>query len=326
MSKSVGNVIEPQEIIDRYGAEILRLWVAAEDYTDDIRISEEILTRLVEAYRRIRNTSRFILGNLYDFNPDRDAVPYHEMEELDRWTMHRLQEIIHRVREAYEKYQFHVVYYTLYNFCTVDLSALYLDVVKDRLYTSRNDAHARRSAQTVMWITLDAMTRLLAPILTFTSEEVWAAMPAASGRPVSVHLVQFPDVNDDFLNEALAQRWKVLLGVRSEISKAIEMARENKTVGHSLDALVELSAPEKLEMLLRTHQEDLRNLSIISQIAVVPRSNVKDPYESKEIDGLAIAVSKAEGEKCGRCWVYDKTVGGAPDAPELCKRCIANIC
>jgi isoleucyl-tRNA synthetase len=325
MSKSVGNVIDPQEIIDRYGAEILRLWVAAEDYTEDIRISEEILTRLVEAYRRIRNTGRFILGNLYDFDPDRDATAYRDMEEIDRWALHRLQEIIRRVREAYEKYQFHVVYYTLYNFCTVDLSALYLDILKDRLYTSKAASRARRSAQTAMWMILDAMTRLLAPILTFTSEEMWTSMRAASSKPVSVHLARFPEVQPDYLDETLAQQWKTLLAVRGEISKALEMARKNRVVGHSLDASIGLSVPEKLEALVDAHREDLKVLSIVSQFALVPRKDMRDPHESSEIEGLAISVTRAAGNKCQRCWVYDETVGQDPEHAEICSRCTGNM-
>ncbi|HPX10717.1 MAG TPA: class I tRNA ligase family protein, partial [Syntrophales bacterium] len=177
MSKSTGNVVDPQEMVDRFGAEILRLWVAAEDYTVDIRISDEIVKRLIDAYRRIRNTSRFILGNLYDFDPDADRVPYGEMEEMDRAALNRLQGVIRRVRKAYGDYQFHMVYYTLYNYCTVDLSALYLDALKDRLYTSRPASRERKSAQTALHTILDTLVRLIAPILTFTAEEVWSAMP-----------------------------------------------------------------------------------------------------------------------------------------------------
>jgi len=197
----------------------------------------------VEAYRRIRNTSRYILGNLFDFDPARDRLAYAELEEMDRWALHRLQEVIRRVRDAYDKYQFHMVYYTLYNFCTVDLSALYLDVLKDRLYTSKADSRRRRSAQTAMEIILDAMIRLLAPILTFTAEEVWNAMPAYAGKAESVHLTEFPAVNPAYVDEELGEKWRTLVAVKGEISKAIESARKNKTVGHSLDAAVAVAPP-----------------------------------------------------------------------------------
>jgi len=223
MSKSLGNVVEPQEVIDRFGAEILRLWVAAEDYTADIRISEEIITRLVEAYRRIRNTQRFILGNLYDFDPVRDTVPFEEMAEMDRFALHRLQKIVRRVRDAYERYQLHVVYYTLYNYCTVDLSALYLDVLKDRLYTSRPDEKGRRSAQTAMYTIIHALSRLLAPILTFTAEEIWSYLPGEKENCASVHLTSFPEVEERYCDEALAETWQVLLDLRAEVARAIEM-------------------------------------------------------------------------------------------------------
>jgi isoleucyl-tRNA synthetase len=325
MSKSVGNVIDSQTIIDQYGAEILRLWVAAEDYTEDIRISEEILKRLVEAYRRIRNTSRFILGNLYDFNPETDAVPYGEMEEMDRWILHRLQEVIRRVREAYEQYQFHVVYYTLYNFCTVDLSALYLDVLKDRLYTSKAASPARRSAQTAMKEVLGAMVRLLAPILTFTAEEVWLALPACPGKAESVHLTQFPEVNGALLQPELAEKWKTLIAVKGEVAKAIETARQNKVLGHSLDAAVAVAAPATLRSLLETHVEDLRALLIVSDLCVVDEQGIGEAYRSAEIPGLAVGVSRANGEKCNRCWNYSGTVGANVEHPTLCARCLGNL-
>jgi isoleucyl-tRNA synthetase len=325
MSKSVGNVIDSQTIIDGYGAEILRLWVAAEDYTEDIRISEEILKRLVEAYRRIRNTSRFILGNLYDFNPDTDRIPCDEMAEMDRWILHRLQEVVLRVREAYEQYQFHVVYYTLYNFCTVDLSALYLDVLKDRLYTSKADSIARRSAQTAMMTVLEAMVQLLAPLLSFTAEEVWLALPAYAGKAESVHLTQFPEVNENWLRPDLAETWKTLIAVKGEVAKAIETARQNKVLGHSLDAAVAIAAPEKLRPLLEAHREDLRALLIVSDVCVVDGQAIAEAYRSDEIPGLIVGVSRATGAKCNRCWNYSGTVGANAEHPTLCRRCLGNL-
>jgi len=326
MSKSVGNVVEPDEIINEYGAEILRLWVAAEDYTDDIRISKEILTRLVEAYRRIRNTSRYILGNLFDFDPARDRLAYNDLEEMDRWALHRLQEIVRRVREAYDKYQFHIVYYTLYNFCTVDLSALYLDVLKDRLYTSKAASRPRRSAQTAMEIILETMMRLLAPILTFTAEEVWNAMPGYAGKAESVHLTEFPAVNPAYVNEELGEKWRTLVAVKGEISKAIEAARKNKVVGHSLDAAVAVAPPEKLRELIASHREDLKALQIVSQLDVVTREELAaDAYESKEIEGLYVGVAKARGQKCQRCWIYSEDLGKDPEHPAICGRCLTNL-
>jgi isoleucyl-tRNA synthetase len=325
MSKSVGNVIDSQTIIDEYGAEILRLWVAAEDYTEDIRISGEILKRLVEAYRRIRNTGRFILGNLYDFNPETDTVPYEEREEMDRWILHRLQEVIRRVREAYDEYQFHVVYYTLHNFCTVDLSALYLDVLKDRLYTAKAESTARRSAQTALMEIAEVMMRLLAPILTFTAEEVWLALPDYPGKAVSVHLNQFPAVNDRYIQPALAETWKTLIAVKGEVAKVIEAARQNKVLGHSLDAAVTIAAPEKLRDLLAAHRGDLRALLIVSDVRIVDEIEIGEAYRSAEMVGLAVGVSRAKGEKCQRCWICSETVGTDAGHPALCGRCVENL-
>jgi isoleucyl-tRNA synthetase len=325
MSKSLGNVIDSQEIIEQYGAEILRFWVASEDYTDDIRISDEILKRLVEAYRRIRNTSRYILGNLYDFNCESDMVSYENMEEMDRWALHRLQEIIQRVRDAYSKYQFHVVYYTLYNFCTVDLSALYLDVLKDRLYTSRATSSLRRSAQTAMYVILEVMVRLLAPILTFTAEEIWKSLCDYKGKTDSVHLSQLPEVNTHYLNQDLADDWKTMIAIRSEAAKAIEVARKNKIIGHSLDVSLDLAPPEKLRSLLEGHLEDMRALLIVSQIQLVETEKLRDAFQSIEIEGLSIGVTKARGEKCSRCWVFSESVGKNETHPTICERCLINL-
>jgi isoleucyl-tRNA synthetase len=325
MSKSVGNVIGAEEAIAKYGAEILRLWVAAEDYTDDIRISEEILKRLMEAYRRIRNTSRFILGNLYDFDVDSEMVDYAQMEEMDKWALHRLQEVIKRVTEAYEGHQFHVVFYTLYNYCTVDLSALYLDVLKDRLYTTKAKSVARRSGQTAMFTILKAMTQLLAPILTFTAEEVWAAMPDWKGKEASVHLTQFPQVNDKYLNAGIGERWKAMIDAKAEISKAVEQARKEKVIGHSLDARITIAAPEKMRALMASHLEELRALLIVSQLQLAEETEITKPYKSEEIKGLFVGVEKARGVKCERCWIYEESVGSDAKHPTVCGRCLPNL-
>ena len=325
MSKSLGNFIDPQKMVDQYGAEILRLWVAAEDYTADIRISDEILRRLVEAYRRIRNTSRYILGNLYDFDCKKDMVSVENMEEIDKWALHRLQEIIRRVRNAYESYQFHVVYYTLYNFCSVDLSALYLDVLKDRLYTSKAESRERRSAQSAMYIILDAMTRILAPVLVFTSEEIWSNMPDYDGKEESIHMTQFPEVDPQYLDEDLGKKWETLIAVKGEISKAIEIARQKKVVGHSLDSCVNIHAPEKLQAFLEGYLNNMRALLIVSQVNLVPADKISDPYESTEFEGLKMEVSRARGIKCERCWNYSETVGENADHPTICARCVENL-
>jgi isoleucyl-tRNA synthetase len=325
MSKSVGNVIGAEEAVAKYGAEILRLWVAAEDYTDDIRISEEILKRLMEAYRRIRNTSRFILGNLYDFHVDADSFAYEQMTEMDQWALHRLQEVIKRVTEAYERHQFHVVFYTLYNYCTVDLSALYLDVLKDRLYTNKAASAARRSGQTAMFIILKAMTKLLAPILTFTTEEVWTALPAWQGKEESVHLAQFPQANEKYFNADLGELWKAMIDAKGEISKAVEQARKEKVIGHSLDARISIAAPEKMRALFAAHLEELRALLIVSQVQLADEQNIAKPYKSEEIKGLSIGVEKARGTKCERCWIYEESVGSDANHPTVCGRCLPNL-
>ncbi|MCX5848250.1 MAG: class I tRNA ligase family protein, partial [Deltaproteobacteria bacterium] len=325
MSKSVGNVIGAEEAIDKYGAEILRLWVAAEDYTDDIRISDEILKRLMEAYRRIRNTSRFILGNLYDFNIDKDHVAYEQLVEMDKWALHRLQEVIKRVTEAFERYQFHVVFYTLYNYCTVDLSALYLDVLKDRLYTTKTNSLERRSGQTAIFTILKAMTLLLAPVLTFTAEEVWSAMPSWSKKEESVHLAQFPQVDDKYFNTELGERWKTMIDAKAEIAKAVEQARKEKIIGHSLDARITIAVPEKMRALFAAHLEDMRALLIVSQLQLADKKDIAAPFKSGEIEGLMVGVEKARGIKCERCWIYEESVGSYAKHPTVCARCLQNL-
>ena len=324
MSKSVGNVVAPKAVIDRYGAEILRLWVSASDYRDDVRISETILKQLSDAYRRIRNTCRFMLGNLSDFMPTQNAVTYDMMLDIDKYALHTLGALVEKGRKAYDAYEFHVIYHALHNYCTVDLSSFYLDILKDRLYTSPPDSIERRSAQTAMYRILDAVVRLMAPILPFTAEEVWAHMPDVTGRPESVHLHAMPDADPAWKNDALARQWRQLIMVRGEVTKALEASRAKKEIGHPLDAKVTIGASGDLLAVLQAHEADLHTYFIVSQIELA-----KAPFEagflSKEIDGLAIDVSTAPGEKCERCWVHDLTVGTIADAPTICSRCKSQI-
>ncbi len=311
MSKSLGNVISPFEIIDRYGAEILRLWTASADYREDVRISEEILQRLVEAYRRIRNTWRFMLGNLYDFDPKVHKVSYKDLWEMDRWILHRHAFLIKRIREAYDSYNFHLIYHLVHNFCVNDLSAFYLDVSKERLYVLSPDSPKRRSAQMAMYHVLKGMLLLMAPVLTFTAEEAWWHLPKDEGDPESVHLGAFPEVPEEWMDETLEQRWERLLGIRDEVNRALEEARRKKEIGHSLDAEVTIRGPNEVVEFLRTFGDDLREILIVSQVKL---------EEGRE---LQVLVSKARGQKCARCWVYDPEVGVSELYPDLCPRCIA---
>jgi isoleucyl-tRNA synthetase len=325
MSKSVGNVIAPKKVVDKYGAEILRLWVSASDYRDDIRISDNILNQLSDAYRRIRNTCRFMLGNLHDFDPDRNAAAFDAMPRMDRYILHRLQNLVDKTQKAYAAYDFHIVHHALYNFCTVELSAFYLDVLKDRLYTSPAESSERRCAQTVMYAVLDAMVRLMAPILPFTAEEIWRYMPMVPGKETSVHLTLYPAVKPQWMNPTLAKDWQSLLAVRGEVTRALEEARVQKQIGHPLDARITISAADAMYDLLLSYQEDLRSLFIVSQVLLTASQPLSPAYVSQEIAGLSIQVMPAEGEKCERCWVYDPGVGAHAEHKTLCPRCLAAI-
>lgn len=321
MSKSLGNVIAPQQVIDKHGAEILRLWVSASDYREDVRISNNILKQLSDAYRRIRNTCRFALGNLSDFEPDHHRVPYPELHELDRFALHRLQELTIRLRKAYDLYEYHTVYHSLYNYCTVDLSSFYLDVLKDRLYTSPPASVDRRSAQTVMHMVLDAMTKLMAPILPFTAEEVWGYMPDWDGKESSVHLTLFPEPVSDLQDDGLSDRWKTLLNLRSEVTKALEEARAEKRIGHPLDAAVTLFIGNDLRDTLAPYGDELRTLFIVSSVSIVDSEPPAGAFESFLFDGVYISAEPAVGEKCERCWIHDTSVGSHVDHPTICNRC-----
>jgi len=322
MSKSVGNVVSPQDLLPKYGAEILRLWVAAEDYTEDIRLSSLILDRLADAYRRIRNTFRFLLGNLSDFDPARDRQPYARLDEVDRFVLDRLARLIDRVRRAYEEYQFHTVFHAVHNFCAVDLSALYLDVIKDRLYTSAPTDPRRRAAQTTCYDIFRALARMMAPILTFTSEEAWRYVPGA--RAESVHLERFPEVPVEWLDDTLDAEWSRLLEVRREIAKALETARAQGLIGSGLEAAVTIAAaPEDLPELLRRQRDLLPTLLIVSQVGFDrPASKPAVVHESQEIPGLVIGIDRARGRKCERCWMWTERVGESAVHPGLCERCL----
>ncbi|MEW6444280.1 MAG: isoleucine--tRNA ligase [bacterium] len=325
MSKSLGNIIAPQDLISRYGAEILRLWVAAEDYRDDIRISPEILTRISESYRKIRNTARFILGNLYDFDPQRHRVPFRQRGEIDRWAMLRLAALVERVTRAYEHYEFHGVYHRVLDFCVVELSSFYLDVLKETLYVSAPDSAARRSAQSTLYDLLDALARLVAPILSFTAEDIWRYMPARAGKEESVHLCSFPLADPDWVDPDLDERWEKVLRFRQEVSRALEIARKDKRIGHSLDAWVRVEAPGSWREFLQTFPFSLRLLCIVSDLTVEAPLPEEPTLESSELPGFKLWVHKARGGKCQRCWVSFPSVGQDPSHPGLCARCLEEL-
>ena len=325
MSKSLGNVIAPDEVIGKYGAEILRLWVAAEDYRDDIRISEEILQRLSEAYRRIRNTCRFLLGNLSDFDYERDRVEVASMESLDRWALHRLQQLVKRVVQAYESFEFHKIYHAIHNFCVVDLSAFYLDVLKDRLYVSAATSEPRRSAQTSLFEIAVTLVRLMAPILAFTAEEVWEHLPSFPGKAESVHLEDLPEPVAAYEDEAIEERWKRILEIRAEVNRALELARKSKAVGHSLDAEITLGVSGRLLENLRGYEDALSRVFIVSRVRLAETDSMDSGIEAVDIPGLLVKVNPASAEKCARCWVRDETVGTHSEQPEICSRCVREL-
>ena len=328
MSKSLGNVIAPQEIMKKSGAEILRLWVAAEDFREDVRISDEILNRLIEAYRRLRNTARFLISNLYDFDPKKDVVKAAELDEMDRWILQRTQDVLSRCREAYDDCEFHVVYHTLNNFCSVDLSAQYLDIVKDRLYCEGTKSKTRRAAQTTLARILDVLVHLMAPILSFTAEEIWNYLPDKKQRPGSVFLSQIPTPDTSLVDQGLADKWDRIFKERSEVLKALEQARNAGIIGHSLDAKV-MFEPRNgdqssiLRQLVESDQTRLQDLLIVSQATVAHASGSAVEVSGYDTNLLncRIMVNKADGAKCERCWKYDTEVGKDPTHPSVCARC-----
>ena len=327
MSKSAGNVVTPQEIIKESGAEILRLWVASQDYQEDLRISKEIVKQLMDAYRKVRNTCRFLLSNLYDFDAVAHAVPHAALPELDQWALWRLGQLIDNVKKSYEQFQFRQVVHEIDYFCSTDMSATYLDILKDRLYTFPPNSSLRRGSQTVLLEVVTALAQLMAPILSFTAEEIWQVLPDSneqSSTLKSVHLAEFPEPPTVFANSDLQAAWEYLFQVRKVVQGALEKKRRDKVIGSSLEGKVVLQATERNCALLERYHDDLAALFIVSQVEVRPISKVveKDHELADSSLGLIIEVVKAEGIKCDRCWNIRNDVGAKAEHPTICGRCV----
>jgi isoleucyl-tRNA synthetase len=316
MSKSQGTGISPNEVVKESGADILRLWVASSDYHEDVRCSQEILERTVDAYRKIRNTARYALGNLSGFDPATGVVAPQDMLEIDRWVLAELDDVIAKVRTAYEAYEFHMATRAIYAFCTVTLSARYFDIIKDRLYTSAPQSRARRSAQTALLRIADALARMLATVLVFTADEIWDNLPADSSRPVSVHMTLLPEASAN--GEAgLSENWEKLFEIRDDVLQSLEEARIAKQIGSSLEARLEIAAAGESYDLLTRYRDELRYLFIVSQV------NVSRSDEGAS--GVVVKVLPADGKKCERCWNYSTRVGESARYPEVCERCLAAL-
>jgi isoleucyl-tRNA synthetase len=325
MSKSVGNVVAPEKVIKQYGADVLRLWAASADYRGDVSISDNIIKQLSDAYRRIRNTCRFMLGNFSDFDITKDARPLSSMSELDRFILHRLHAVVEKSLAAYENYEFHTIYHTLHNFCVKDLSSFYLDIIKDRLYTSPGTDPGRRDAQTSMAIILEALVKIMAPILPFTADEIYKHMPLGDEKKESIHLEDMVILNKDWKDEALASKWENVRSLRTEVTKALEEARKAKLIGHPLDADLEIQLPDtELKGIVENIGENLNDIFIVSS-AVLKDAVPEDAYQGQEIKGLAIKVNKARGEKCERCWRFATSIGEDNEHPTACERCAAAL-
>ncbi|MGC2542921.1 MAG: class I tRNA ligase family protein, partial [Candidatus Sulfotelmatobacter sp.] len=318
MSKSRGNDVDPVDISDRLGAEVVRLWVASVDFREDVVGSEQLMLRIADNYRKIRNTFRYILGNLGDFDPATDAVPYEKMEALDQYMLRQTQAFASEVKGSYEEFAFHKIYHRLNHFCIVDLSAFYFDVLKDRLYISAPKSQGRRSAQTAIWRIGEALVRLLAPIMTFTCEEVWQYLPNVTNRAESVHLALFPSPGDSApeADSKSDEEWTTLRAVRDEVLKALEEARNNKLIGTGLEAQVTVTSSDPAYAVLARHTDQLRYLFIVSAVNLVQGSG-------NGTSGVHVEVKKADGLKCERCWNYSIHVGEDKTYPTVCERCSA---
>ena len=328
MHKSLGNTVAPQDIIKDYGADILRLWVSSADYTQDMRISKPILKQLSDAYLKIRNTSRYILGNLNGFDPAADLVAENELMELDRWALAATNQLVANARAGYDSYDFHTVYRSVYNFCVVDMSNFYLDIIKDRLYCSAVGSYERRSAQTAIYKILDTLVRVISPILAFTSEEIWGVMPHdASADPESVLFNDIPEVNPAWtLSEDKAAYWATVMKLKADVNQALEKARAAKTCKKSTDAKVTLYLNEQAMAVYETVKDaDLAQMFIVSKVVPVQAAAPADAVAGENVEGLAVTVEMDEDPKCVRCWLHHPDIGKDAEHPELCPRCAAVV-
>lgn len=322
VSKSKGTLLGAQDVVEHLGADVVRLWLSSVNYHDDIRVSEAIIGRSAEAYRKFRNTFRFLLGNLHDFNPQTDRVPYERMTELDRWALDQLHRLIREVTRAYDEFAYYKVYHQLYRFCVVQMSSFYFDVLKDRLYTWAADDPVRRSSQTALAEILLALVRLLAPILVHTAEEVWLALPDGWRRVESVHLADWPQAEEGLIDDGLAERWRRLLAVRDEVNRALEEARNRKLIRSSLEASVEVCCEEaSLGDLLREASELLPTLFIVSEVKLSAERG-EGWTQGVETPAVWVKVTRAPYPKCQRCWNLRPTVGEDARHPTLCRRCV----
>jgi len=326
MSKSIGNTVAPQDVMDKLGADILRLWVASTDYSGEMAVSDEILKRAADSYRRIRNTARFLLANLAGFNPATDCVKPEEMVVVDRWAVGRAlaaqQDIVH----SYENYDFHEVVQRLMHFCSIEMGSFYLDVIKDRQYTAKGDSLARRSCQTALWHIVEALVRWMAPIMSFTADEIWGYLPGERAKYVFTeewYQDLFGLADNETLNDAY---WDDVLKVRGEVNKVIEQARSDKRIGGALEATVTLYADAELAAKLQALGDELRFVLLTSGATVADYATASDEAQQSELfKGLKIALHKAEGEKCPRCWHYTTDVGQNPEHAAVCGRCYTNV-
>lgn len=322
MSKSKGNAISPQEIVDKYGADVLRLWVVSADYKTDMRMSPEALKQLSEGYRKLRNTARYIMSNINDFDPNRDAVEYGDLLELDKWALMKLNKLVEKTLSAYEAYEFHGIYNAILNFCIVDMSNFYLDILKSRLYTEKPDSLARRSAQTAMFVILDALVKLLAPVITFTAEEIWKYMPHYDADDKrSVMFSEMPKVEAKYENAELEEKWNKIIDIRNDVNKALEIARNDKLIGKPLDAEVEVFAKGDLYELLKSIEGELAEIFITSKATVAEGDN----GGSYEGEFVRVNVEASKYEKCGRCWVHSETVGTIDGFDGICADCVRKL-
>lgn len=324
MSKSLGNGIEPADVIREKGADILRLWVASADYRRDVAASPRIIQQVTETYRKIRNTCRFLLANLYDYDYREHRVSYDKMLEIDRWALDRLQRLVARVTRAYDEYDFHVVYHSIHNYCAVDLSAVYLDIIKDRLYTCPANSRERRSAQTVLNEIIHVLVRLLTPILAFTTEEIWWYLPGNGRKPVSVQLSDWPEVKEAYQDDVLHVKWNKILKVREIAGWALEKARQEQKLGNSLNAFLDLYPDKELYEFLKPMEEELMTIFIVSGLALHPPGEQapSNAYVHEDMPNLKVVITAAPGDKCERCWMVSETVGTSMEHPTLCRRCI----